>query len=132
MLRFSLLLLCLIALSTNAFAQKTSSKNYAKHPVWITMMNDSVNYFEALKAFNTYWKSRPKPSEEDEIIGEHRKKEKMGWKAERAEERQEASNKLAFQYKRFKWWQMKVEPWVQDDGSILSKEKQQEIERKLR
>ena len=115
-----------------AFAQKGNTKNYTKYPVWIGMMNDSANYLEAVKAFNQYWSKHPKPTEEDEVIGEHRKKEKMGWKAERAEERQEESNKLAFQYKRFKWWQMKVEPWVQDDGSILSKEKQQEIERKLR
>jgi hypothetical protein len=126
------LLFGLLFCSEIAYAQKSNTKIYAKRPVWIGMMNDSTNYFEALKAFETYWKFHPKPKEEDEIIGEHRKKEKLGRKEERAEEKQEESNKLTFQYKRFKWWQMKVEPWVQEDGSILSKEKQQEIEKKLR
>ena len=108
------------------FSQTVSEKkDYLKNPVWIQMMDDSTtNYFEAEKAFNEYWSIRPVPSEENKIIGErHQKNEKkggfLGFKTKK-EKLQEESEKYAFQYKKFKRWQLLNLPYVQPDGRILT------------
>jgi hypothetical protein len=45
-----------------AMAQKDSKK-----PRWIKLMHDpSANYFETVKAFDKYWKTREEPEEEGE------------------------------------------------------------------
>src|SRR3954468_443423 len=44
-------------------------KDYARHPFWISMMDDEhVNYFEAVKAYEIYWRFHSKPVEEDQIL----------------------------------------------------------------
>jgi hypothetical protein len=119
----------LVIFSLSIFTANAQSKSvYAKKPLWVNMMNDSVNYFEAVKAFNTYWKYHQIPKEEDEIIGEHEKKQKQNEK----QNEYENESQLAFQYKKFKWWQRQVEPWVQSDGKILPLEQRIIIEKKLR
>ena len=36
------------------------------YPYWIEMMNDStVNYYDAVNAFDIYWKNRVKPTEDN-------------------------------------------------------------------
>ena len=36
------------------------------YPYWIAMMNDStVNYYDAVNAFDIYWKNRVKPTEDN-------------------------------------------------------------------
>ena len=100
---------------------------YAEFPLWIEMMEDTLtNYFEAQKAFETYWKSRPLPVEEEDIIGH------TAWKAEdrkswlqkifttKKERKEQESELLAFQFKKFKNWERAMQPYVQDDGSILT------------
>ena len=58
--------------SIHAFAQtKSKTPNYSKHPYWIDMIKDpNVNYFEAVKAYDEFWKDRKKPEQEDDIIGQ--------------------------------------------------------------
>ncbi|MBK8472461.1 MAG: hypothetical protein IPL33_09995 [Sphingobacteriales bacterium] len=60
-----ILFLMLTILSINAalHAQKVYDKSlFASQPIWIEMMDDpNVNYYEAVEAFNTYWKGRKIP-----------------------------------------------------------------------
>ncbi|MCX6290246.1 MAG: hypothetical protein NT126_00600 [Bacteroidetes bacterium] len=106
---------------------KISDRQYEKHPYWIAMMGDTTtNYFETLKAFNLFWKSRTKPVEEEEIIGqEHGNKEKRKNSLEklfqsRAEKEREESEQYAFQYKKFRNWLRATLPYVESNGYILT------------
>lgn len=112
-----------------AKSQSHSNKEYERKPLWIQMMNDpAVNYFEAKKAFDLFWKNKPLPTEEDEIMGEQHGsgekrrsflKELFKSKKERQEEE---SQRYAFDYKKFKHWERLVLPYVQEDGRILSQD----------
>src|SRR5689334_18650941 len=65
------LIVCLIACAARSQAvpvTNASPKNPPAVPSWISMMDDpNVNYHEAVKAFNAYWKNKIKPVEEDEL-----------------------------------------------------------------
>jgi hypothetical protein len=95
----------------NAIAQKSETKDYATSPYWIAMMADTnINYFEATKAFNIYWKGREKPQAEDEKFAN----------AGRDDDKVKNKNiPYSFEYRKFLRWQMQVKPYVQNDGSIL-------------
>lgn len=109
------LLLCML-LNYSATAQTKS-----KPPLWVTMMDDpNVNYFEAVKNFNEYWKTREKPVEEKELfgsVGDKEKEETIKQKKRRLKA-EDPAKKYAFEYKRFLWWMREVEPFVQPDGRI--------------
>ena len=109
------LLLCML-LNYSATAQTKS-----KPPLWVTMMDDpNVNYFEAVKNFNDYWKTREKPVEEKELfgsVGDKEKEESIKQKKGRLKA-EDPAQKYAFEYKRFLWWMREVEPFVQSDGRI--------------
>lgn len=109
------LLLCML-LNYSATAQSKS-----KPPLWVTMMDDpNVNYFEAVKNFNAYWKSREKPVEEKELfgsVGDKEKEESIKQKKGKLKA-EDPAQKYAFEYKRFLWWMREVEPFVQSDGRI--------------
>lgn len=118
-----------------SFSQNSKpAKDYSKHPYWIEMMDDStVNYFEAVKAYDEFWANRKKPREEDEIIGEKRKKSLWDRIFSTREEKQEAeANKYKFLCKKFEHWKFIVQPYVQPDGRILSTEEQLELWKKQR
>ena len=86
------------------------------------MMKDSTaNYHEAEKAFDAYWSVRPLPVEEEDVLG-HPEEFKQGFfdrlivtKEERYEQE---SQQYAFDYKAFKDWERRMQPWIQPDGSI--------------
>lgn len=109
------LLLCML-LNYSATAQTKS-----KPPLWVTMMDDpNVNYFEAVKNFNDYWKTREKPVEEKELfgsVGDKEKEESIKQKKGRLKA-EDPAQKYAFEYKRFLWWMREAEPFVQSDGRI--------------
>jgi len=103
-----------------------AASGYQKFPHWIEMMNDTAtNYFEAVKAFDLFWKSRILPVEEEDILNEHNQKaeERKSFLESlfrsRKEKQREESEKYAFQVKKFRRWQLLSEPFVQSDGSIL-------------
>ncbi|RXK57732.1 hypothetical protein ESA94_19610 [Lacibacter luteus] len=112
------LLLCLL-LSHSSMAQQ--KKNEPAKPSWITMMDDpNVNYFEAVKSFNDYWKNKEKPVEEGELfesVGDKEKEEAISRKKARLRA-SEPAQMYAFEYKRFIWWMREMEPFVQPDGHI--------------
>ncbi len=132
-----LLLFCSITAVTKSQAVPVKTahpKNQPKLPSWITMMDDpNVNYYDAIKTFNDYWKKKIKPVEEDELdesaasANEMLSKRKAREKArerEREERRRgrltgdDPTIKYAFEYKRFLHWQLEMEPFVQPDGHI--------------
>jgi hypothetical protein len=149
-LRKSIFLLCFlfsIVLANGQDTQNSTSKSdsvrkekkklnlYTKEPVWVNMMDDpSVNYFEAEKAFKAFWKDRKVPIEDDIVIDgkvmkEHEEDRSIIGKILHAkEEKQEKElEQYRFEHKRFKHWQLTVEPYVQEDGRILSNEEILEI-----
>jgi hypothetical protein len=113
-----------IASTPKAPHAKASEKAYAKFPYWIQMMEDEkANYFEAQKSFEIFWAKREKPLEEKEILGDKNEEYSKDAKAlaKRMKKLPAESQNLAFQYKKFLYWSREVKPYVQEDGSILSK-----------
>ncbi len=111
--------------------------DFSSRPVWIEMMNDStVNYNQAVKAFNLYWKERIKPGEEEERMNEekkqsrekeleHRRFEKELRKMNAAERNE--FDRVNYQYKRFVNWMREMRPFVQPDGRILTAQQRMDI-----
>jgi len=119
-----MLLAIVISFISQAGPQKAKSVDYAKEPAWITMMDDStVNYFEALKAYETYWKHHEKPEDEEELMNEGKEKveEKRKEHAKKISvAEKEAEVQMRYQCKRFEDWKHEVFPFVQPDGRILT------------
>jgi hypothetical protein len=110
------LLLIAIFLSNQSYAQQ---KKDATSPKWIKMMDDrNVNFFEAQKEFNSFWKDKEKPTEEKEVFSNFEKKNQTKVKFNEGAE----AKKYSFEYKRFLNWQREVAPYVQPDGRILNTE----------
>ncbi len=131
------LVLCLITCAAHSQAVPVTTaypKNPPVVPSWVTMMDDpNVNYYDAVKAFNDYWKNKIKPVEEDELDESPSDKDPRYTRRqlramEREKEREEKLRrkltpndpaiKYAFEYKRFLHWQLEMEPHVKDDGHI--------------
>jgi hypothetical protein len=139
-----------------SLAQNTSSNeiNDKNNPIWVSMMDDpNVNYFEAIKAYEAYWKNHQKPKGEEEemammaaLTGEKmtkkqlRKKEKI--EKEQKREIEESNSRkyskkeqlviserenIKYQVKRFENWMLDVKPFVQEDGRILTEQEKQAI-----
>ncbi len=128
-LSITLILICMCLITQQGKSQNHSNKEYERKPLWIQMMNDPlVNYFEAKKAFDLFWKNKPLPTEEDEVMGEqHGSGEKRHsflkelFKSKK-EKQEEESQRYAFDYKKFKHWERLVLPYVQEDGHILTQD----------
>jgi hypothetical protein len=116
------------------FSQNSkTTRNYSKHPYWIEMMNDEKsNYFETIKAFDAFWEKRKLPKEEDDIIGQSKTKENkktflQRWFKSKEEKEEEKIKKYALDVKKFNHWKLKVMPYVQEDGTILTAEEKLKI-----
>ena len=123
-----------MCITTSVFSQKPlKDSDYKKHPYWIEMIKDpNVNYFEAIKAYELFWKNKPEPREEDEKIGQDKTSENKNrfedWEEKREKKRERKwQQKYGLECKKFEHWKMMVKPYVQEDGSILSKEEQMKI-----
>jgi len=114
-------------------------KQWSKEPVWIQMIDDpNANYFETVAAYEAFWKNREMPVEEDQILRmkredrdkvESRKEKRQRERKEKRMEKEEREDELmrhkyAFAVKKYNHWKLTVEPYVQSDGRILSKEEQ--------
>ena len=126
---------------------QAQSVDHFVQPDWVAMIDDpSVNYFDALKSYDNYWKTHPKPTEEEEEFGNpvdaKGKSEKVLRREERERERESSRKKklkgesleqveyLKYQSKRFENWALEVKPWVQENGHILTYEERTEIWKK--
>lgn len=90
------------------------------YPYWIAMMNDStVNYYDAVNAFDIYWKNRVKPTEDNgeaiDIFGNQKSPE---------EEQNEKSrtSEYVFEYKQFLNWKQTHKNLIKPDGTLLTNE----------
>lgn len=109
----------------------TDKKDYAKYPYWISMMHDpNVNYFEAKIAYDEFWRNREKPVLEEEELMEYgviAVREEQSKLRKREIREQQELRKYAYDVKYFEHWQRTVEPYVQEDGRILSAEEKLQI-----
>lgn len=129
---FIIILLAWGGISAFSQSKNYSDKYLSKHPVWIQMIDkEETNYFEATKAFDLYWKNRELPLEEEEVLDskfeKERKEDEKGFFYRLFHRNEAEAKKYVFEYKKFKHWQRSVEPYVQEDGRILSKEEQLKI-----
>jgi hypothetical protein len=135
LMKLSIILL-LLFVSADVIAQEkgpAAKADYSKEPVWIKMIDDPrVNYYEAIEAFETYWKGKVKPEEEEELIAEGKitekeaermKKERASWTPAQLNEYQ----MLKYHVKRFDQWKRDVFPYVQSDGRILTEQERMDI-----
>jgi hypothetical protein len=140
---------CLL-LYGGAYGQDFSSRQlreWSRNPVWVGMMDDpTANYFEVVAAYEAFWKDREMPVEEDQILRVPREKRDHEYtrrelhqraRKERKMEKEEREaaiirHQFTFDVKRYKHWKLTVEPYVQPDGRILSKEEQLELHKTQR
>lgn len=109
---------------------KTQKPDYHKKPYWIDMIKDpNVNYFEALKAYEEFWKGREKPVDEDAVTGQQKQAVEKGKKegAKEVARQKKLYKQYGLECKKFEHWKMSVKPYVQPDGHILSKEEQMKL-----
>ena len=130
---------CFIMLGFSAKAQaKYNETEFKTKPVWIIMMDDTaVNYYQAVKAFNIYWAGRIQPDADADT-----KEEKENRKEEKERKRYEKQlakmtpaerneyDRINYQCKRFKNWMHEVEPYVQANGRILTRQQRVDIRNK--
>ncbi len=113
-----LLLLC-YTLALRAQQRQYTEQDYARDPVWIDMMDDTTaNYFEAEKAYKIYWQHHDFPGGEHDIIGEHAEREKIPSK--RKQRKIQQNDKMRMAVKKYEHWHMRMLPYVQEDGRILT------------
>lgn len=111
-----------VLLSISAIAQqkKLTEKDYAQKPHWIQMMDvEGVNFNETLKAYDVYWQHNNLPEEEgDRYIGKGDAKKKKVSKKELKEINKSAE--MRFQIKKFEHWKIINEPFVKENGNIMT------------
>jgi hypothetical protein len=124
--RFTLLF---IFITLTGFSQTppTDTSKYALYrntPVWKDMIDDTTaNFFVVQKAFELFWNGKELPEEEDEVIGEKgRLKNTFINRIFNGRElkEQQLRESLSFDYKRYRRWLIKTEPYIKDDGSIMT------------
>ena len=134
MKQLRVLLTILICLSMGANAQTNSGATTASNqPIWVQMMSDeNVNYFEAVEAFNSYFKTHPMPDleVEEELMGgdlkakeDYEKEMKRDNKSTLTEQERKSMverEQMNYQVKRFRNWMKESKPFVQADGHILT------------
>lgn len=119
------------------FAQVSNGQtdNNTALPLWVKMIDDPhVNYFEAIKTYDEYWKNHLKPVDEEEEMArgnenfrEREREVKKEIKRDKNHvfsndeiKRMEDNNLMKYHVKRFEQWKREVMPFVQEDGRILS------------
>ena len=101
-------------------AKKLTEKDYAQKPYWIQMMDiEGVNFIETLKAYDIYWQHHELPKEEGDIYTGKGEQGRSRVSKKELRERREASE-MAFQVKKFLHWKIKNEPFVKENGNIMT------------
>lgn len=132
-------LILVISYTTGKSQNTYTDRAYRQFPHWIKMMDDTLsNFYEVNKAFDLYWEQHEMPHEEDAILGmkdatEEEKAHKEGWlKKIFKRKRQPDEAELAYALKRYRYWKFKSEPWVQEDGTILTPYERKQILESIR
>ena len=117
------ILIIFLLITFTGFGQvKTfTEKDYAEKAHWIQFMDlESVNFNEALKAYDIYWQNHKQPEEEGDRIAESRKRIKPLSKKEIRVIRE--GDEMRFQIKRFKHWKIINEAFVKENGFTMTAE----------
>ena len=110
-MRFFTLLTVAFMATVSVYGQ-TGAVPDSPPPAWIAMMDDpKVNYHEAVRAFEAYWKDKPLPAQEHERLSSE---DPASFRAEPADP------DMAFACKRFRRWMIRMEPFVKPDGTLMS------------
>lgn len=135
-----LFLFCALGLTSIGVQAQTiyNEAEFKSTPVWVKMMDDeNVNYFQAVLAYETFWKDRIKPEGDDDFTEghqskkekrEHEKFEKQLRKMNPAE--RNAYDQLVYQNKRFEDWMHQAKPYVQENGHLLTQQERVELWKK--
>jgi len=111
--------LLFVVKTTSAQHVQYTDKDYAKSPVWKSMIKDTLaNYFETEKAFNLYFQHHENPAGENDEIGEHQAHEKHPSKREQRKIQEEF--RMRMDVKKYEHWHDSMKPYVQADGRILT------------
>ncbi|MEO6903695.1 MAG: hypothetical protein ABI315_11200 [Bacteroidia bacterium] len=133
-MRYLYVVLFVLSFTLSGFSQTTQITNfimdtskfalYRIEPVWKDMINDtSANFFEVQKAFELFWNGKELPEEEDDVIGEKGKLKNSFINRlfnNRDLKQQQLRESLAFDYKRYRRWIIKTEPYIKEDGNIMT------------
>jgi hypothetical protein len=118
-MKYIFIMACIFSLSICHAQSKYNEQDFALKPVWITMMDDEhVNYFDALKAFEVYWQNHKMPEGESDMDVKKVEKNKKRFSKKEIKTNY-ASAAMRMKIKKFGVWKEKMEPYVQDDGTIL-------------
>ena len=129
-IKLLILLLPLLA-ATYCMGQQKNS-NWRREAVWIKMIDDpNVNYYEAIRVYNEYWKTHKKPVEQEDDKAElDRSGEKPTARPVPTREEKIYEDEMTYQIKRFETWVREEKPFVQENGRILSQQERVEIWKK--
>jgi len=109
------------AVVTFGQARKLTEKDFAQKPYWIQMMDqESVNFNEALRAFEVYWQNHKFPEEEGDRYIQRNPVVKPLSKKEYKAIRE--GDEMRFQIKRFKHWIIINENFVKENGFTMTAE----------
>ena len=112
------LILFLPVLATAQEIKTYTERQYAKEPIWIAMVEDTLtNYFEAEKAYTIYWQHHEKPETEHDIIGEHEEREKT--LSRRKQRKLQAEDNMRMEIRKYEKWHELILPYVKQDGRIM-------------
>ena len=132
------LLISILVLSFKANAQSTADSipDYGKLPLWIKMIdNPQANYYETIKAFDTYFMYHKKPKDEADSQADAKDKDNATENDDSDKEYikslsiEELNNYavLKYQVKRYENWKREAKTFVQEDGHILTNEERAAI-----
>ena len=121
MKKWLLILFTFLSISGFGQAKMPTEKDYIRKPYWIQFMDqETVNFNEAVKAFDVYWANHKMPEEEgDRIIAKNEPAKPLS-KKEIKEIRE--GDEMRFQVKRFKHWIIINESFVKPDGFTMTAE----------
>lgn len=145
----------MVANAEKVSAQTANNDGFPLNPPWVKMMTDpNVNYYEAVKAYEDFWKGREKPNNEAEEMeqmvsqnhsGKMTDKERKKMEREEREHKREMERELkkkwteeelkelewkremTYQCKRFEQWMRDSQPYIQNDGRILTQDEKMRI-----
>jgi len=110
-----------LSLASSGQNKKLTDADYGRKPYWIQMMDqETVNFNEALRAFEIYWQNHDMPEEEGDRYIERRPVVKRLTKKEYKAIRE--GDEMRFQIKRFRHWIIINEPFVKENGFTMTAE----------
>lgn len=100
-----------------ASSMQIQSKTEQEIPIWIKMMDaDSVNYFDAINAFDIYWQDKQLPKMEHErFIAKEQNNKQINELSV-----QKDIVPYSFEYKKFLHWKERMKPFVKEDGMLMT------------